>query len=467
MRFRRPGAALGATAIGVILIAGQASEGRAALTYDFSLGAGTVVNDNLYLDPELDPENGEEGQRKPVNETMYTVAPALNLNWIALRDRLAFDYRGEYWQFTGDEELDPRWRHDLAADLAWRRWAPFFLEVRETLNMGPSAQGRDVEAAIDYTYTNMVSARTGLVWEFGTRGTVELAYRGELETYPQVEDADRVLRQYGEGLARYLWTPLWQTEFRVAYGQVDRELTADYDELSASVAVDQRWSERLALRYSLEWLRDGYDAPPGDDTAPEPQGPTVSSSLLWAAEATGDLSERNSWNLGYREDLDYLQDGDTLTTGRTSAGVDLRARLGSTISIDGWYETRDYRVSGREEKAWGATLDARWMILPWAACDVRGSWTDTSIREAAMEEIEEQTIRAAVGILFLVFERLQLEAGGDYRNNDSSDALRSYSGNRLYAFVTYHFRPLAPGTLPSTYITRMDDNPGGVVTQRQ
>ena len=133
----------------------------------------------------------------------------------------------------------------------------------------------------------MVSARTGLVWEFGARGTVELAYRGELETYPQVEDADRVLRQYGEGLARYRWTPLWETEFRVSYGQVERELTADYDELSASVAVDQRLSEHLALRYSLEWLRDAYDAPPGDDAAPEPQGPTVSTSLLVGGRGQG------------------------------------------------------------------------------------------------------------------------------------------------------------------------------------
>ena len=278
--------------------------------------------------------------------------------------------------------------------------------------MGPSAQGRDVEAAIDYTYTNMVSARTGLVWEFGGRGTSELAYRGEFETYPQVENADRVLRQYGEGLARYRWTPLWGSEFRVSYGQVDRKLTADYNELIASVAVDQRWSERLALRYSLEWLRDAYDATPGDGAEPEAQGPTVSTNLLWGVEATGDLSPGGTWNLGYTENLDYLQDGDTLKTGRASAGVDLRARLGSTLSVDGWYETRDYRVSGREEKAWGATLDARWMILPWAAFDVRGSWTDTTIREEAMAEIEEQTVRAAAGILFLVFRSAATRGGG-------------------------------------------------------
>ena len=322
---------------------------------------------------------------------MYTVAPALDLDWVGQRDHLSGDYRGEYWQFTGDEELDPRWTHNLAADLGWRRWAPFFLEVRETLDRGPSAQQRDVEAVIDYTYTNMVSARTGLVWEFGTRGTVELAYRGELETYPQVEDADRVLRQYGEGLARYRWTPLWETEFRVSYGQVDRELTADYNELSASVAVDQRLSEHLALRYRLEWLRDAYEAPPGEDAAPEAArahgvhqpalgGRGQGRPVAWA--------EPGAW--AYQDDLDYLPDGDTLETGRTSAEVALRARLGSTLTVGGWYDTRDYRVSGREETAWGPTLDARWLIAPWAAFDVRGTWTDTTIREEAPAEIEEQ-----------------------------------------------------------------------------
>ena len=454
---RRLGVAPGAIAAVIILIAGQPSEGRAALIYDFSLGTGAFVNDNLYLDPET----GAEGQRKPVNETMYTVAPALNLNWVGPRDHLNGKYRGEYWQFTGDAEIDSRWRHDLKVDLAWRRWAPFFLEVGETLSMGPSAQGRDVEAVIDYTYTNMISARTGLVWEFGTRGTVELAYRGEFETYPQVEDADRVLRQYGEGLARYRWRPLWETEFRVSYGQVDRKLAADYDELIASVAVNQRWSEHLTLRYNLEWLRDAYGATPGDGTAPA-QEPAVSTTLLWGAEARGDLSLGGIWKLGYTENLDYLPEGDTLTTGRASAGVGLRARLGSTLSVDGWHESRDYRVSGRAEKAWGANLDARWVIVPWAACDVRGTWTDTAIREPAMAQIDEQTSGAAAGLVFLLFNRLQLEAGYDYRKNDSSDAQRSYAGSRLYAFATYHFRPLAPGTLPSSYLSRLDNSSGGV-----
>ncbi len=133
-------------------------------------------------------------------------------------------------------------------------------------------------------------------------------------------------RQYGEGLVRHRWTPLWRTELRVAYGQVDRELTADYDELSASVAVDQRWSERLTLRYSLEWLREAYDAPTGRRRrAPEPPGPRCRTNLLWAAEARGDLARGGSWNLGYREDLDDQPDGDTLKTGRTSAGAGISA----------------------------------------------------------------------------------------------------------------------------------------------
>jgi hypothetical protein len=263
-------------------------------------------------------------------------------------------------------------------------------------------------------------------------------------------------------LARYLWTPLWQTEFRVSYGQVDRELTADYDELSASVAVDQRLSEHLALRYNLEWLRDAYEAPPGDGAATEAQGSTVSTSLLGGVEVRGDLSMGGTWNLGYSDTLDYLPDGDTLETGRTSAEVALRARLGSTLTVDGWYETRDYRVSGRVENAWGATLDARWMITSWAACDVRGTWTDTTIQQEALAEVQEQTSGAAAGLVFLLFNRLQLEAGYDYRKNDSTDALRSYAGSRLYAFVTYHFRPLEPGTLPSSYLSRLDNSSGGV-----
>jgi hypothetical protein len=191
----------------------------------------------------------------------------------------------------------------------------------------------------------------------------------------------------------------------------------------------------------------------------------VSNSLLGGAEIRGDLSHGGTWNLGFSDDLDYLPDGDTLETRHTSAEVALRARLGSSLTVGGWYDTREYRVSGREERAWGPTLDARWMITSWAACDVRGTWTDTTIREEARAEVVEQTIRAAVGILILVFERLQLEAGYDYRNNDSTDELRSYAGNRLYVFLTYHFRPLAPGTLPSTYITRMNDNPAGVTMQ--
>jgi hypothetical protein len=171
MTLRGPLGTLGALAAGIILSAGSVTSARAALTYDFSLGTGAFVNDNLYLDPE----NGAADQRKPVSETMYTVSPDINLDWTGPRDALRGAYRGAYWQFTGDEELDPRWTHNLAADLRWRRWAPFFLEVQETLNLGPSAQRRNVQAVIDYTYTNNVTARTGMVWDYGARGNAELA----------------------------------------------------------------------------------------------------------------------------------------------------------------------------------------------------------------------------------------------------------------------------------------------------
>ena len=442
---------LGAVAAGTVLMAGRTPEGRAALTYDFSVGAGTFVNDNFYLDPE----SGAEGQRKPVSETTFTVAPEFNLDWAGQHDHLSGSYSGNYVQFAGDEDLDPRWMHDLSANLGWRRWNPFFLEVHETLSLGPTAQERDVQALIDYTYTNMVSARTGMVWELGARGSVELGYRGELETYPQVEDADRVLRQYGEGVASYRWSPLWSTEFSVSYGQVDRKLTADYTELSVSAAVDQRLSEHLALRYGLEWNRDAYEAAPGGGEVPGAAG-TTESSWLKSVEISGDLSVGGQWNLGYEDTLDYLPDGDTIETGRASAGVDLRARLGSTLAVEGWHETRDYRVSDRAETAWGSTLDARWMIRPWAAFDLLGEWTNTTIREEASPEIEERTARAAAGILFLALQHLQLEAGCDYRSNDSSDAQRSYTGSRVYAFATYYFRPPAPGTLPSSHLSGFD-----------
>lgn len=450
--------ALAALASGIIVAAGPVPDSRAALTYAPSLGAGVFVNDNLYLDPD----HGADGQRRPVSETMYSVAPALDLGWVGEHDHLNGAYRGEYWQFTGDENLDPRWRHGLAADLGWRRWAPFFLEVRENLALGPTAQRRDVEAAIDYTYTNVLMARTGLFWDFGARATAELAYRLALETYPQVDDADRVLRQYAEGTARYRWSPLWETEARLSYGRVARELTADYDEFSASAAVNQRVSEHLVLLYGLEWLRDAYGASPADDSTPEDQGTTVFSSLLWRAGARGDLSPRGTWSLGYQDDLDYLQDGDTLKTGRASAEVAVRARLGSTLTVGGWRESRDFRTSSREETAWGATLDARWMITPWSAFDVRGAWADTTIRQEGTTEVTETSSRAAAGILLLLFKRLQFEAGYDFRKNDSSNALRSYSGSRLYALLTCHFRPLAPGGLPASYLSRLDDSSGGV-----
>jgi hypothetical protein len=449
----RASKALGALAAGLFVLGGQVPEGWAALNYDFSLGAGVTANDNFYLDPETDVE----GERGPVKETTFFVSPALDLAWTAPQDHLTGQYRGEYWQFSGDEDLDPRWSHNLEADLSWRRWRPFFFEASVSLDFGPTAQERDIQPVIDYTYTNLVAARTGLHWKFSVRGEAELAYRGELETYPDVEDADPILRQYGEGLVRYRWSPFWESEFRVSYGHVERELTADYDELEAAVLVDQRLSEHLALRYGLEWIRDDYDAAPGPGAESG-----VHDSFLGSAEIRGDLSRGGHWRLAYEEDLDDLSDGDTLESGRASAEVLLRSRLGSTVDIEGWYDTLDYQLSGREEKEWGGTIDVRWMIAPWAAFDVRGAWTDNTIREREQAEVEDRTLGVAAGIMVLMFKRLQFETGYDYRSNDSTDELRSYTGNRFYAFATYHFRPLASGVLPSSYITRMENYPGGM-----
>jgi hypothetical protein len=450
--------ALGAIAVGFLVLGWPASEGWAALTYDFAVGTGVLMNDNLYLDPET----GAAGQRKPVKETMFTVAPALGLDWVVERDRLSAGYRGEYYQFSGDEELDARWVHNLAANLNWRRWAPFFLEASESLDYGQDPQEVNVQAKIDFTYTNIASVRTGMVWDLGTRGAVELAYRGELETYPQVENADRVLSNFGELSVLYRWTPLWSGTLTLSYGLVERDLTADYDELSATASVDQRLSERLTLRYGLEWYRDTYDAAPGADAVPGDDGSSVYTNLLLEATVRGALSRGGYWSLGYEDTLEYLNDGDTIEIGRASAELALRARLGSSLTVEGWHDTRDYRISGREDTAWGTTLSARWLITPWAACDLVGNWTMTTIQEEGLGDVEDHTIEAGVGLIVIVFDSLQLEAGYDYRNNDSTDPQRTVANNRLYALMSYRFRPLTPGELPPSYLFSLDSQLVGV-----
>lgn len=448
MILRGPRRALGVIAAAIILVAWQASEGWAALTYDISLGAGARLDDNLHLDPRTP---SAAGLRQPVKETIFTIDPGMNAAWSEGRDFLRLNYHGEYSMYQGDEALDPLWVHNIAANLNWRRWSPFFLEARETRSRVPRTQNQDGEAYIDQVDRNLVYVRTGLFSEMGPRSTVELAYRGELVTYPGDDTADRVQRHYGEAMVRHSWTPLWGSALRVSYGQVDRRLASDFAELKASLAVDQRWSEQIALQYNLQWIREDNDAPSGAVAATAAPVSTVRTKLLMAAEITGALERGGSWTLAYSDRLADQPDGDTLKAGRASAATSIQARLGSTLDLGAWHETREYRESGRKEEAWGPTLGVRWLITPSSAFDLAASWTSTTIREVGLAELEDRTTRAAAGLMIMLFKRVQLEAGYGYRKNDATDALRSYVNNQVFALVKIHFRPDESGRLPPSY----------------
>lgn len=449
--------ALAVFAAGMILSVSPASEGRAALIYDVSLGAGARFNDNLHLDPPASAETAQEGHRLPVDETIFTVTPGIEVLWDAEYDQLQLLYQGAYSMFQGDEERDALWTHAVEADVSWRRWAPFFLEAKEERKRVPRAQDENSAAWLDQIDRNQISVRTGMATAFGARSTFEVAYRGELDTYSGIEDAaagseefDRVERHAGEALLRHRWSPLWESELSAAYGQVARDLSPDYTEASVAVAADQRWSERLVLRYSLEWVREEDNKPAGGQAESGTAADPVRTSLLAGAEVRGDLERGGWWRLAYQDSLDPLSDGDTLKTGRTSAGAKIQARLGSTVEIGGWRETRDYRESGREEVAWGPTLDVRWKIATWAAFDLGASWTNTIIREESLAEVEDHTIRAYAAVVMMTFSRIQLDVGYGYRDNDSTDALQSYTNNLVYALLTFHFRPVESGRLPSS-----------------
>ena len=451
VRFRRSTLAF-ASAVGIAVLAGRATDGRAGLSYDFTLGAGVQLNDNLYLDP---PKSEGADQRQPVRETIYTLYPGALIWWHEERDQLQLSYDGEYWMFQGDEDRNSLWVNNLSANLGWRRWAPFFLEAGEALDRVPRTQQKEGEAVVDQINRNRLSVRTGLAWVLGPRGTAELAYRGEVTTFPGAGAADRVTSQYAEGLVHYRWSPLMESDTRLAYGQVSRELSADYHELDASMAVDQRLSELLVLRYRLEWVDNHEDHPAAAGAATGETVATVRSYLLKAAEIRGGLARGGSWNIAYEDHLENRVDGDTLKVGRAAAAMDLHSRLGSTLDAGVWYETRSYLDSGRDEQVWGPTLNSRWMITPWAACDLGVAWTHSTIRDEAVSAVGNRATRAAAALVVMISRHLQMEAGYQYLENDSTEALQSNTNNIFYAVVTYSFNPVPPGRLLPSHTSRL------------
>ncbi|HWR97885.1 MAG TPA: hypothetical protein VN317_05625, partial [Candidatus Methanoperedens sp.] len=168
----------------------------------------------------------------------------------------------------------------------------------------------------------------------------------------------------------------------------------------------------------------------------------------------------------YDDRLESQPDGDTLQLGRASADGRLRARLGSEISAAMWHESREFRVSGRDETDWGPTLFARWAIAPWFALDLGGTWTNSTIREPEAGQIEDRTSRAAAAFVVLMGRHMVAEAGYSYRNNDSTDAERSYTANLYFAGLTYHFGVIPPGTIPTSEVGRLSSSDEGLVGAR-
>lgn len=403
------------------------------------------------------PDSPGDGSPPPVTETAYVYSPTLLLGWTVPRDHLNLSYRGEYRTFDGDEKHDALWIHNLAADLSWRRWSPVFLEVSEAWGRVPRSQERDGVAVVDQIDSSRLTVRTGIVRELGARGAMELAYGMEQVTFPGTEDADRAQRQYGEGLARYRWTPLLGSEFRLSYGWLDRSLAAESTEARASAAVEQRFSEHLAARYSLEWIRSEADRLVDQVAEPEESGLTIRTSLLKGVGITGELSPVSSWNLNYADTQEYLADGDTLQSSRASVGVAWRAWLGSSLRAGGWYAQREYRVSGRKETAWGPTADLRLAITRWLACSVGGGWSSATIREEGLEEREDRRTQASAGIVGSLGRHVMFQTGYQYQHSSSTDAMRSFTSNLYMAQVTYYLGAFVSLHVPSSPAGRVLD----------
>ncbi len=440
-------AALG---VGLAVLVGDPWGARASLSYDVALGAGGLLTDNLHLDPE---EGGAEG-RAPVQETIFAVSPTLQLGWKGSEDSLQGTYRGQYWTFSGDEVRDPLWLHDLRAELAWRRWSPAFLEAEAVRERIPRYQDSEGQALVDQLDRTSIVLRSGLGWDFSARDRLEMVYRGSREDFSGTDDADRILRHFGEGLLRHQWTPLLGSEVRLSYGSVQRELTEDSTELRVAVSADRRASERLRMSGRLEWRREGFGDLAAGGTSTD-QTSSSRTALFASAEVMGDLMRGGSWRLAYEDRLEDAPDGGTLRTGRASAKASLRARLGSELDARVYHEARDFRESGREEESWGPIVLARWVVSPWAAFDLGGSWSSTDVREGDAAEVTDRALRVAAAIVILAGRHLQAELGYGRRENDSTEATRSYSANVFYAWLIWHWGVLEPGTIPESDVTQL------------
>lgn len=435
----------------------------AALSYDLSLGASVMHTDNLHLDAE--PR--DEGQPEPVQETIYAAVPGAQLDWREGGDHLLANYRGEYWTFTGDEDRDPEWIHRLSSELEWRRWEPYFLEAGVAYERVPRYEGDQNEAILDQLDRTLFSLRTGFSWSLGATRTLEVDYRGEFESFSgggEAED-DRIVRHYAEGLMRRLWGPLWESEVSARYGRVTQDLTEDSSELHLAAALSYRVSERLDARARVEWVRedpDGSESDSGDGGSAS----DTQTTFLTSAEIRRELERGGFWSLSYEERLQDMSDGDTLAVGRAAAGCTLRARLGSEVGAGFWYEDREYRLSGRDETAWGPTATARWVIAPWAALDLAGSWEETTTREPGEEEVEDRTARIGAAVVALFGRHLVAEAGYAYRENDSTNDEDSYTANFFYAGLNYYVGVIPPGDLPASTIAGFIYSNAGVPAAR-
>jgi hypothetical protein len=433
---------------------------RAALIYDFSLGGGVELNDNIFLVPRPTVE----GQAAPVKSTVLAYSPGVKLSWEDRQDWLRLDYQGVHQDFHGEGSPPAVWLHDLSAELQWRNRRPFFLEVREDYARVPqyrSSAEVDLYAGSD---RNTVTVRPGLSWDLGRTGVLDLALRGESQAFPHNPTAESERSVYGEVSHLRRWTPLWSTSLRLDYGEVRRTLEPDYREAGATLEVDQRWSPGVSAVYSLEWRQDRYASGESSATPGGQGGGRSDSYLLKGVTINGQLEYGGSWHLLYQDRIEDLLTGERLKAGRGTAEFELRSRLGSRMGLVALYENRRFATSGRKEVVWGPTASARWVMTSWLALDLDGFWTRIQSEEPGLPEVVDRQLSLAAGFIFVLARHVQCEVGYRYLADDSTDPNNTFRNNRVAALLTWFFQPLRPGVIPESITDRFSPYP--VVRER-